>query len=260
MSTRPSRVLGIFLLFLITLGHASLPRAQDVQPVHVSAATAVAGVLKEIGATFTKKTGTPVQVTAGGSLALSRQILEGAPADIFVPEGGAILVPLLRVAMVNEGSSFLFAANNLVVAAPADRAKPLASPEDLAGDNIRSLAMADPNTVAAGIPVNRSLKALGLSERLRGRIRIAPDVKTALASVEAGEADLGIFYTTDVPSGSRLKVVLVLPPSSHDPISYPAALAGHPGASLAARPFLQFLRGPEARQAILDAGLTPPSP
>ena len=255
-----SRVIGTLLTLLITAGSASLQRAQDVQPVQVYVATALDGVMKEIGSAFTKKNATPVKVTAGGSLALSRQILQGAPADIFVPEGGAILVPLLRVAMVNEGSSFAFAANNLVVAAPRDRAGPLASPEDLAGESIRGLAIADPDTVPAGILANRSLRALGLWEKLRERIRISPDVKAALASVESGEADLGICYATDVPRGSRLKVVLVLPSSTHDPIPYSAALVGHPGASPAARPFLQFLRSPEARQALLDAGLTPSFP
>ena len=225
--------------------------------MEVYAAPALAGVLEEIATVFQKKTGTPVHVTSGGSWALSRQILQGAPADIFIPEGTVALVPLLRVAKINEQSSHPFAANALVVVARAGRTEPLATPKEITGKKFRRISIADPDVVSAGIQAKRSLMSLHLWEELGARIRISPDVKKALASVESGEADLGIAYVTDARPRAGLAVVLSLPGTSHPPIRYISALVARPGASLAARPFLEFLRGPEARKALLDAGLTP---
>ena len=83
---------------LLLAGSLTIQRADPVLPVRVYAAEGVAGALKAIGAAFTRKTGTAVEVTAGGSVALSREILRGAPADLFVPEGSGVLAALLKVA------------------------------------------------------------------------------------------------------------------------------------------------------------------
>jgi len=260
MPVKPLHPHVAFLVALASLAGAVPLPAAEAQPVEVYAASAVAGALEEIAAVFQKKTGTPVHVTSGGSLALSRQIVQGAPADIFIPEGAGVLVPLLRVAKVNEQSSHLFATNTLVVVARAGRARPPATPEEIAGERFRRISIADPDAIPAGIQAKRSLMSLHLWERLDARIRISPDVKKALASVESGEADLGIAYVTDARASEGLAVVLSLPGTSHAPIQYIAALVARSGASLAVRPFLEFLRGPEARKALVDAGLTPAFP
>jgi molybdate transport system substrate-binding protein len=248
-------------LALLLVSPSALPAAGEGEPpVLVYAATGLSAALKKIGAAFQKKTGTPVELTFGGSLALSRQILQGARPDVFVPEGGGVMVPLLRVALVDEDSSFLFANNSLVAAAPATGAAPLASPGEMAGGKFRRVAIADPDVIPAGIQAKRSLMVLDLWGRMQDRVRVFPDVKGALAAVESGEADLGIFYVTDVKENTRVRTILTLPQSSYEPIRYVAALVARPGAPAAARPFLEFLRGPEARRAIQDAGLTPPSP
>jgi len=260
MTVKPVRPPVAFLVALASLAGAVPLPADEAQPVEVYAATGVAGALEEIAAVFQKKTGTPVHVTSGGSLALSRQILQGAPADIFVPEGPGALVPLLRVSKVNEQSSHLLATNTLVVAARAGSALPPATPEEIAGERFRQISIADPDATTAGIHAKHSLMSLHLWERLGTKIRISPDVKKALASVESGEADLGIAYATDVRTSEGLAVVLSLPETSHGPIQYIAAFVARPGASRAVRPFLEFLRGPEARKALLDASLTPAFP
>jgi molybdate transport system substrate-binding protein len=260
MLPRPARDLGLSLLCFFASGGAPLFSAEEAQPVSVFAASAAAEAMRKIGAAFTERTGTPVQITAGGSVALSGQILQGAAADIFVPEGSGVLVPLLRAAMVDEGSTIPLASNGLVVAAPLDRARELSSPEQMAGAGIHSLSLADPASIPLGILARRSLKHLGLWDKLQDRIRVFPDVRESIASVESGKSDLGIFYATDVALRARIKVVLVLTPSSYGPIRYSAALVGRPGASPAARSFLQFLRGAEAHRILLEGGLTPSSP
>jgi molybdate transport system substrate-binding protein len=248
----------VFLFLLAAGGAAGGPRgAEEVQPVRVFSAVGASEALERIGTAFTRKTGTPVKIVTGGSVALSKEILHGAPADIFVPEGAGVLLPLLNVALVDEGSTLLLATNSLVVAAPADRARPLSSPEELAGEGFRVLVRSDPDLSPTGILAKRSLMALGLWDKLKGRVRAFRKVDAAVDFLESGQADLGIFYLTDVRERPRLKTVLALPPASYDAIRYSASLVARPGAPVAARAFLTFLRGPDAREAILASGLTP---
>src|SRR4051812_13787522 len=51
--------------------------------VKVFAAASLTDSLKEIGATYQKKTGDRIVFNLGASSTLARQIAEGAPADIF---------------------------------------------------------------------------------------------------------------------------------------------------------------------------------
>ncbi len=260
MIPRPVRPRLAILLALASLAGSAPREAVDTLPVEVYAAPPVAGALEEIAAVFQEKTGARVHVTSGGSLALSRKILQGAPADIFVSEGPAALVSLLRVAKVDEQSSHLLATNTLVVVARAGHPAPPATPEEMAGERFRWISVADTDATTAGIRAKHSLMSLRLWDKLGPRLRISPDVKKALALVESGEADLGIAYITDARASEGLEAVLSLPETSHEPIRYVAALVARAGSSRATRPFLEFLRGPEARKALLGAGLTPAFP
>jgi molybdate transport system substrate-binding protein len=81
----------------------------------------------------------------------------------------------------------------------------------------------------------------------------AENVRVALEYVARGEAPFAIVYATDAKI-ARVKVVGAFPENSHPPIIYPVALTK--SASPAARNFLTFLEGPEARAIFERAGFT----
>jgi len=256
------RRLPAVLLLLSGSFKTALPAlpAELPKPVMVFTAASTADAVEKIGKAYTGRTGTPVLVSSGASPALAQQILKGAPADVFIPAGGGVLVGLLKAGMVDEGSSFPWVLNRLVVIAPADAGAAPASPWEIADPRFRRLALADPDLVPAGMYARQSLTFFGIWEDVRRRVVPAPDVRSALAYVESGEADLGIVYATDARATSRVKVVLELPEVSHNEIRYPVALVAHPGSSPAARPFMEFLRGNEARKILVEAGFTPAFP
>jgi molybdate transport system substrate-binding protein len=130
----------------------------------------------------------------------------------------------------------------------------------MAGENVRRLAIGDPDLVPAGGYARQALRTLGLWDRVRPRVVTAPDVRAALTYVESGEADLGIVYRTDTLLTPRVKVVMEIPADAHEPIRYPVARVAHPGASTAVGSFLEFLRGDEVRPLLVEAGFTPVFP
>src|SRR5262245_6899306 len=238
---------------------AQSPEAPAARPVSIFAVNGTVEVLEKIGAAFTRATGTSVEVTGGTSPALASKILSGAGADIFVASSSGVLTQLLRTGMVNEDSSYLWATNSLlVVAAPG--ADSLAAPRDLAARRFRHIAIPNPDATVPGPFVRQALESAGVWEDLRGRLILTANAEKALDLVGAGDADLAIVYATDARRRAKTRAVLALPPKSHQPIPYPVALVAHPGASPFARPMLDFLKSPEARVLLEEAGFTPAFP
>lgn len=235
-------------------------RGGDASPVLVFASASVSDVVQEVGAAFTRVTGIPVHVTSGASRVLSEQIEEGAPADLFIAAGPFAMVGLEKTHLVDAGARFDWVFNELVVVAPADRAVPLSSPEEIADERFQRIAVGDMDVVPAGIYAQAALSYLGLWKRVRPRIVTGPDVRTVLAYVESGEVDLGLVYATEARASKRVKVVLTLPEDKSRRIVYPVALVGRPGRVAGAKRFYGFLRGPEARRILLAAGFTPAFP
>jgi molybdate transport system substrate-binding protein len=225
----------------------------------VFAAHVTVEVLEKIGAAFTRKTGTPVQVTGGGSPALADKILSGASADLFVAASRGVLTELLRAGMVNEDSSFLWATNSLVVVG-SPGAEPPRSLQEIAAGRFRRIALPNPESTVPGPFIRQALNSAGIWEEVRARMIPTPDADKALAMVGAGEADLAIVFATDARRRSGARAVLSLPQSSHPTIPYPVVLVAHPGASPFARPFLDFLRSSQARTLLEEAGFTPAFP
>jgi molybdate transport system substrate-binding protein len=108
------------------------------------------------------------------------------------------------------------------------------------------LAMGDPDHVPAGIYGKQALVSLGVWDTVARKLAPARDVRTALVLVARREAPMGLVYATDAVISTRVRVLAMFPQTSHPAITYPVAiLKGRNGD--ASRPYLKFLKTPEAR-------------
>ena len=104
------------------------------------------------------------------------------------------------------------------------------------------LATGDPDAVPVGRYAREALTTLGVWDSVADRLVRADSVRSALAFVDRGEAQLGIVYDTDALIDKRVRVVDVFPDNSHLPIIYPIALTSRAGADAAK--FAAYVRGP----------------
>ena len=261
-TVRNRRLLFPGVTILLSLAAAAPARAgaDEPAPVSVYAAAVLSETLERVGVAFTQKNGIPVRVTSGSSGDLAMKILDGASADVFVSAGAASLMPLKQVAIVDDGTSFEWMFNRLVVIAPAGRNDPLKSADDLVAKAIKHIVIADPASVPSGVYAKQSLRSLGLWDALQGRIITSLDGRSVVASVEKKESDFGIVLATDARRSRSVRVVLDLPDDSHASIRFDVALIARPGRMAGANTFLEFLRGPETRQILADLGFTPNFP
>jgi molybdate transport system substrate-binding protein len=255
LSTNRRLVLGALALLL------PLPAAAQDQTVTVFAAASLTDSLKQAADAYKARTGTVVTLSFNASSTLARQIEQGAAADIFFSADTDWMDYLEKAGQIAPGTRKDLLGNRLVLVAASDakndaRLGPRIAPGfDLAGalGNGR-LAMADPASVPAGKYGKAALTALGVWDKVEAKVVQAENVRVALEYVARGEAPFGIVYATDAKI-APVKVVGTFPESSHPPIVYPVALTK--SASPAARAFLTFLEGPQARAIFAKAGFNP---
>lgn len=212
-------------LILTLMVSAATPALAD--EVVVFAAASLKTALDGVAADFEAATGHKVTISYAGSNQLAKQILQGAPADIFLSAATDWMDEVEKAGLVAQGGRHDLWGNDLVLVAhdPASAPVTLEPGTDLAarlGDGLLAMAMVD--AVPAGRYGKEALSTLGLWDGLAGRIAQTENVRAALALVATGEAPLGIVYASDAKAEPRVTVVATFPESSHQPILFPGAL------------------------------------
>ena len=201
--------------------------AAHADEVVVFAAASLKTALDAVAADFQAATGHTVTISYAGSNALAKQIIEGAPADIFVSAAVNWMDEVEKAGLVVPGSREDLLGNTLVLIAHGKDAAPveIGPGTDLAGllgDGKLSMALVD--SVPAGQYGKASLESLGLWAGVEAHVAQAENVRAALALVSSGEAPYGIVYASDAVADDNVTVVATFPADSHKPIIYPAAL------------------------------------
>jgi molybdate transport system substrate-binding protein len=238
------RRLAILLVALFAFAAPALAADRLV----VFAAASLKTALDAAAAAYHAGGGGEVAISYGGSLGLARQIVAGAPADIFASADEESMDEAVKGGAIREGTRFDLLSNRLVVVAPKTSAIDALAldPDALAkaiGDG--RLATGEVKTVPIGRYAKASLTKLGLWDIVEPHLAMTDNVRAALAFVARGEARLGIVYATDAAAEPGVKIVATIPDDSHPPITYPFAItaASHDDAAAS---FLGFLKSPAA--------------
>ncbi|MEW6322733.1 MAG: molybdate ABC transporter substrate-binding protein [Acidobacteriota bacterium] len=245
--------LVVAALVALAAGAASAQRAV----VTLGVASSLSDVARELAARYERETGTSVQVTTGGSNTLARQIVEGAPIDVFVSADQAQMDVAARAGRLEEGSRRDLLSNRLVVVVGPGRVDGFQrmpkGPGDLADANLRRLAMGNPESVPAGVYGRRWLERAGVWEAVRAKVIPFPTVRAALSAAAEGRAEAAIVYATDARGNAAVRVAFEADEGAAPAVTYPMAVVrGRRSAAAAA--LAAWLRGPAARAAFEAAG------
>jgi molybdate transport system substrate-binding protein len=221
----------------------------------VLAASSLTDALNEIGPAFTASSHQGVKLSYAASSALARQIEAGAPADVFMSADTEWMDYLQTRNLLDTASRRNVLGNSLVLISPADstvsvKIRPHFALAKLLGSG--RLATGNPESVPVGKYAKAALTNLGVWSEVQDKVAPADNVRAALALVARGEAPLGIVYRTDALVEKKVRIVATFPPSSHDPIIYPAATTAHPKDGAA--DFVKFLSSPTARAIFTKYG------
>jgi molybdenum ABC transporter molybdate-binding protein len=196
-----------------------------------------------------------VRAVYGASDELADQLLEGAPADLFLTADALQLDRLDRLGMVEPDTVTPLADNTLVAVEQAGGTAPVRRPADLAGPAVDRVALAAPSSPLGGY-TRAYLEGLGLYAGLLPRAVLAENSHGVLAAVRAGQADVGLAYGSAATAASGCRVLFRarhLPV----PIRYAGAVVRRGQAPDQARELLKFLLSRTAARRFRRCGFLP---
>src|SRR5476651_595389 len=248
-------------LFTATVLVAGLNvQAQAADKITVFAAASLTNALQDIATQYQKEKGVQVVSSFASSSTLARQIEQGAPADLFISADQQWMDYAIGKQQIVDNTRYTLLGNELVLVSAKTSKIDKVDISDktewtkLLGDS--RLAVGDPDHVPAGIYAKEALQKLGAWTTLEPKLARASDVRAAMALVEREEAPLGIVYGSDAIASKKVKVVGVLPASSHKPVEYPMAMVkGHENPVVTA--FYDYLKTPAAAAIFKHYGFTP---
>ncbi|MBV6633961.1 MAG: molybdate ABC transporter substrate-binding protein [Alphaproteobacteria bacterium] len=247
----------------------SQPVRAATQSVTLFAAASLGEAMKEITlALGNQHPELQLRLSLAASSTLARQILAGAPADLFISADQAWMDHLAAHDLIEPDSRTNLLGNRLVlIGTPAmveryREAKAVGwdAPLRLLLDEGERLAVGDPNHVPAGRYAKAALKTLGLWDYAEPRLAPAQDVRGAVALVARGAAPLGIAYATDAKGRSGIEIIDEIPASSYPTIRYPMAhTTGGPASNDAVGKVTAFLEGETAWSVFAGFGFEQPT-
>ena len=254
---RLSCLMPCFTSCLLSLTLA-LPVAAVAQQITVSTAASLTDAFQELGPKFeATRPGATVRFNFAASGALLQQISQGAPVDVFVSADQDTMNRGVAQKLIDTDTRKDFVSNTLVLIEPAKEGVGLKSLPDLAGANVKRIAVGKVATVPAGRYTKQVLDNANLWAVLEPKIVQADSVRQVLDYVSRGEAEAGFVYRTDA-AVMRDKVRLVMTTAAHSPIAYPLAVVGGSQQKALAKDFIAFLFTDEAQQVLARYGFGKP--
>ena len=221
----------------------------DDDTVVVLAASSLTDVLPAIGEAFEESTGTTVEFSFAGSSTLREQILEGAPAGVFISANPTIMAELTQVGLITD-AVIPVARNTIVIAVPTG------NPAGVTGLDSLADASSVVGLCAADVPCGQLAQAVLGDQGVSPEVdTFEPSVRSLLSKIELGEVDAGLVYETDVAASESVETVGVPFDGVGDTIYVAAPLAG---AGDAAPGFVEFLVTQTAQELLFNAGFAAP--
>ncbi len=227
------------------------PPVTVAEEVRIAVAANFAATLRAIVAGFERETGHSAVVSAGSSGTLYAQIKQAAPFDVFFSADAARPALLEEEGLAVRGTRVTYAVGRLTLWSAAPDAVGADGLSTLSGD-VDYLAMANPRTAPYGVAAKQTLQALGLWDRIRGRIVQGENIGQTFQFVFSHNARLGFVALSQVlaPSvegaGSRWDV----PANLYDPLRQQAVLLVNGQCNDAAKSLLRYVREAQSRSII----------
>jgi molybdate transport system substrate-binding protein len=240
---------------------AQAPTAAQRPPV-VAAASDLQFALEAIARGFTEQTGERVELVFGSSGNLTRQVMAGAPFELFLSADEAFVDKLAEGGFTRDRGT-LYAIGRIVIFAPDE--SPLDVDEHL--DGLRALvarkgnlrfSIANPEHAPYGRAAEAALRARGLWDSIKPALVLGENISQAAQFARTGGAAGGIIAYSLVlaPAFGVQGRYALLPESLHPPLRQRMVLLKRAGPT--AERFFRYLQRPEAQALFSRYGFTVP--
>jgi len=252
MDARFTRWVLAAVVLISSCGKPRAPASTTNVKLAVAAAANLMDVFGEIGHAFQVKTGTEVIFSYGSTAQLATQIDNGAPFDVFAAADTAHVDSLVATGKITRDSRAIYALGQLALWIPQTQTSAVHELKDLAGKDIRFVAIAEPDLAPYGQATVEVLKGAGLWDAVRPKLVYGTSISMARQFAASGSANAAFTAYSLVlhEEGTVLKInrQLYLPIEQAMGI---VAASAHPKQ---AEQFWSFLLSAEGRTILANNG------
>lgn len=244
--------------FLTLVAACGVTLSAPVSAADIKAAVAAnfTGTLQRLGELYQAASGNKVIISAGSSGALYAQINNGAPFDVFFSADAERPEKLEQEGQIVPGSRFTYAFGVPVLwsATPGY----VDGEGKVLGENkFRHLAIAEPRNAPYGAAAVEVMGKLGVLQAIEssGKLVKGQSIGQTHSQIATGAAELGFVALAQVKTPEGIPGSSWIPPKdSYTPIAQQVVQLKRADDPEAAQHFLAWLKGPEARAVIEEAG------
>jgi molybdate transport system substrate-binding protein len=255
-------VRGLNAVLLLTAG-LPIQRADAAdREINVAAAADLSAALQEVAGIYEKRTGVVVKLSFGASGALTQQIQNGAPFDVFFSADMDYPRQLIAGGQADGSTLYRYAVGRLVLWVPNE------SPLDvehkgmdvLLDPSVKKIAMANPQHAPYGRAAAAALQHYGLYEKVKDRLVLGENVSQAAQFVESGNAQAGFVALAHAmaPAMQGKGKYWVVPAEAHPHLDQGVVLISRSAHRKDAEAFLGFVKTEEVADLMLHYGFTSP--
>jgi molybdate transport system substrate-binding protein len=230
--------------------------------ITLAAAADLSSALKELGERYQQKTGVEVQLSFGASGALTQQIENGAPFDLFFSADMDYPRQLIAAGEADGASLYQYAVGRLVLWVPAD------SPLDLEhrgmnallDPSVKKIAIANPQHAPYGRAAVAALKHAGVYDRVGDRLVLGENVAQAAQFVESGNAQAGFVALAQAvaPSMRGKGKYWEVPAEYYPALAQAVVVLSRSKHKKEAAEFLEYIKTKEAAESLEKYGFKLP--
>lgn len=222
--------------------------------VRVAVAANFTDAMRDIAPLFEKATGHHVKVSFGSTGKLYAQIEHGAPFELFLAADRKRPEKAETEGLAVAGTRFTYARGRLVLWSATPRRFRNAI-DYLKQAPFARLAIANPKTAPYGLAARQVMEHLGVWSGLQGKMVRGDSIAQAFQFTATGNAEVGFVAASQlIDWKGNTGTMWLIPESYYAPIEQQAVLLKRGEGNPAARAFLKFLKGKEARQVIAGYG------
>ena len=245
----------------------SQPQARSQTALRIAAAADLQPVLPPILAQFERSSGLHAEATYQASAALTTQITNGAPFDLFLSADLSYPKRLIDAHLgdtyglpgSSSGGPVIYAHGTLVLWTRTDSRWPNPSLAILSDPNLKRLAIANPERAPYGKAAIAVINNLKLADTVKPKLVTAENIAQTAQFAETGNADAGLISLTSAKTEhlSSIGRYFVIPANLYPPIEQGAAIISSSAHRQDAQKLLEFLLSQAIQQQLSRAGLTP---
>jgi molybdate transport system substrate-binding protein len=250
-------------VLLALLWSVVIPQAESAErTINVAAAADLSAALQEVAGQYEKRSGVEVKLSFGASGALTEQIRNGAPFDVFFSADMEYPKKVIASGQADGATLYRYAVGRLVLWAPKD------SPLDierkgidvLLDPSVKKIALANPLHAPYGRAAFAALQHYGVYEKVKDRLVPGENVAQAAQFAESGNAQVAFVALAHAraPAMQGKGKYWIVPANAYPPLDQAVVAISHSVHRKDAAAFLEYMKTAESVAVLRRYGFSVP--